>query len=73
MDYIYLCRSKEVLKIIAKVLALNDDQLVALGLKVPNIDIVSSIISTVIGKPNEKEIIMVISQIYICMYLYDKI
>lgn len=44
-------RSVEVLKIIAKVLAFDDEQLIAVGLKVPNIDIFATILSTVIGKP----------------------
>ena len=44
-------RSVEVLKIIAKVLAFDDEQLIAVGLKVPNIDIFATILNTVIGKP----------------------
>lgn len=56
--YFIHIRSKEVLKIIAKVLALNDEQLVILGLKVPNIDIVSTIITSVIGKPTEKQVLV---------------
>lgn len=46
-----LPRSVEVLKIIAKVLAFDDEQLIAVGLKVPPIDIFGAILSTVIGKP----------------------
>ena len=46
-----MCRSVEVLKIIAKVLAFDDEQLIAVGLKVPPIDIFATILSTVIGKP----------------------
>ncbi len=39
------------LKIIAKVLAFDDEQLIAVGLKVPPIDLLGSLLSTVIGRP----------------------
>jgi hypothetical protein len=45
-----------VLKIIAKVLAFNDEQLIAVGLKVPPIDIFATILTTVIGKPKPVEV-----------------
>ena len=44
------------LKIIAKVLSFTDEQLVVVGLKVPPIDLLSSIVTTVIGKPVAKEV-----------------
>jgi len=50
------CRSVDVLKIIAKVLSFTDEQLVVVGLKVPPIDLLSSIVTTVIGKPVAKEV-----------------
>lgn len=46
----------DVLKIIAKVLSFTDEQLVVVGLKVPPIDLLSSIVTTVIGKPVAKEV-----------------
>ena len=46
----------DVLKIIAKVLSFTDEQLVIVGLKVPPIDLISSIVTTVIGKPVAKEV-----------------
>lgn len=46
-----MIRSVDVLKIIAKVLAFDDEQLVAVGLKVPPIDLVGSLLSAVIGRP----------------------
>ena len=49
--YVYFHRSTDVLKIIAKVLCFDDEQLIAVGLKVPPIDIMSTILSTVMGKP----------------------
>lgn len=39
------------LKIIAKVLSFDDEQLIAVGLKVPPIDLLGSLLSTVIGRP----------------------
>ena len=44
-------RSVDVLKIIAKVLAFDDEQLIAVGLKVPPIDLIGSLLSTVMGRP----------------------
>jgi hypothetical protein len=43
-----------VLKIIAKVLAFNDEQLIAVGLKVPPIDLLGTLLTTVIGRPAPK-------------------
>jgi hypothetical protein len=40
-----------VLKIIAKVLAFDDEQLIAVGLKVPPIDLIGTLLTTVIGRP----------------------
>ncbi len=45
------CRSTDVLKIIAKVLAFDDEQLIAVGLKVPPIDLIGTLLTTVMGRP----------------------
>jgi hypothetical protein len=49
-----MARSVDVLKIIAKVLSFDDDQLIAVGLKVPPIDLIGSFLTTVMGKPAPK-------------------
>ena len=49
-----ISRSVDVLKIIAKVLSFDDDQLIAVGLKVPPIDLIGSFLTTVMGKPAPK-------------------
>jgi hypothetical protein len=52
VSYFQRRRHPDVLKIIAKVLAFSDPQLVAVGLKVaPDLNIITSILSSVIGQP----------------------
>ena len=41
----------DVLKIIAKVLSFDDEQLIAVGLKVPPIDLIGTLLTTVMGRP----------------------
>lgn len=48
---VYDVRSREVMELIAKVLCFDDDQLVAVGLKVPPMNIFSSLVNTVLGPP----------------------
>lgn len=49
VSYFQRRRSREVLELIAKVLAFNEEQLVAVGLRVPPINIFASLLQTVIG------------------------
>ena len=44
-------RSKDVLDLISKVLAFNDDQLIIVGLKVPPTDVFTSLLSSIITPP----------------------
>ena len=50
---IYAFRSREVLELIAKVLVFNEEQLVAVGLRVPPINLFASLINTVIPIPDK--------------------
>jgi GRAB domain len=51
VSYFQRRRSRDVLSLIAKVLAFDDSQLVAVGLKVPPTDIISSLFSTIASAP----------------------
>lgn len=64
----------DVLKIIAKVLSFDDEQLIAVGLKVPPIDLIGTLLTTVMGRPapapEVKVRICVIVVLHFCLWFH---